>query len=570
MNPLVTLFCFFYFSHIPKATCFLPVDVLMEKTTLIFSIDKGSKLISTFPSFDLNNNSNQDTATLQKQSDLFFLQSTLDSMLIKARKSWKNNQYKEAIAQAKKAHTIAVKLNEPLEQANALRLLGLIYSEMGLFEKSSEYYFQGLRLYEKSKNKKGVILSLNNIANGFADLQNKEKAIEFYNKSLKIAEVSGDSLSMSIVLHNLGFLHIENNEYKQAEKELRQSIKLNVPLNRELQTGMSYMALGDIYAFRKNDTETERLYKRAYGIFEKEDSKIHLARINLTYSNYYLEIDDYQRSLDYAKKSYAIGENLNLETIKIPASEQLYKIYKDQKDTIQAYKYGLLYYQIKDSLERNQDYSKILLLEQAYDFERKEQDDKIIQQKREFQLYIVIGIGVVIVLLIVVFFHNRHKIKQKNNELEKQKLSAELELKKKELTLNVMSFMRSKVIEEEVIDRLLEIHKSLVISEAKFALKKIINELKRSHNNNIWKEFEVRFREVHLSFYEALSIKYPNLTPSELKLAAFIRLNLSTKDISELTGKRVSSLEVARSRLRKKLGIDNSQINLVGFLTKIR
>ena len=560
MNPLVILFCLLF---IPRIAFLFSADAFREFGKPIFSLNKVSNFFPTTISFDLN------TSNLQEKRDSTSSQRALDSSLSRARKSWKNNDYKNAINQAKTAQMIAVKLKEDIKQADALRILGLIYSEIGLFEKSSEYYFQGLQLYEKSKNKKGIILSLNNIANSFADLQNKKKAIEFYNKSLKIAEASGDSLSMSMVLHNLGFLHIENNEYEQAEKDLRESIKLNVALNRELQTGMNYMALGDICAFQKNDSETERLYKKAYDIFEKEDSKIHLARINLTYSNYYLEKDDYQRSLDYAKKSYGIGENLNLETIKIPASEQLYKIYKDQKDTIQANKYGLLYYQIKDSLERNQDYSKILLLEQAYDFERREQEDKIVQQKREFQLYIVIGVGVVIVLLTIVFFHNRHKIKQKDNELEKQKLSAELELKKKELTLNVMSFMRSKVVEEEVIERLLEIHKSLVISEAKSALKKIVIEMKRSHKKNIWKEFEVRFKDVHLSFHESLSAKFPNLTPNELKLAAFIRLNLSTKDISELTGKRVSTIEVARSRLRKKLGINNSQINLVSFLTKI-
>jgi hypothetical protein len=43
---------------------------------------------------------------------------------------------------------------------------------------------------------------------------------------------------------------------------------------------------------------------------------------------------------------------------------------------------------------------------------------------------------------------------------------------------------------------------------------------------------------------------------------------MSTKDISELTGQVPSSLETARYRLRKKLGISNTKENLITFLTK--
>ena len=62
---------------------------------------------------------------------------------------------------------------------------------------------------------------------------------------------------------------------------------------------------------------------------------------------------------------------------------------------------------------------------------------------------------------------------------------------------------------------------------------------------------------------------FPDLSPSEQRLCAFLRLNMSTKEISELTGQRISSLETARYRLRKKLGITNSHINLITFLNNI-
>ena len=92
--------------------------------------------------------------------------------------------------------------------------------------------------------------------------------------------------------------------------------------------------------------------------------------------------------------------------------------------------------------------------------------------------------------------------------------------------------------------------------------------LQKTPQDEIWEEFEVRFKQVYSTFYEKLRIDFPDLTPSELKLCALLRLNLSTKEICELSGQRPSSLDVARYRLRKKLGLSNSPVNLVTFLSK--
>jgi DNA-binding CsgD family transcriptional regulator len=62
---------------------------------------------------------------------------------------------------------------------------------------------------------------------------------------------------------------------------------------------------------------------------------------------------------------------------------------------------------------------------------------------------------------------------------------------------------------------------------------------------------------------------YPDLTPNEKKICAFLRLNMSTKDIAAITHQSVHSLNVARTRLRKKLGIDGTDENLVNFLNRL-
>ena len=61
--------------------------------------------------------------------------------------------------------------------------------------------------------------------------------------------------------------------------------------------------------------------------------------------------------------------------------------------------------------------------------------------------------------------------------------------------------------------------------------------------------------------------KYPDLTPNEKKICAFLRLNMSTKDICAITYQSVRSIDMARFRLRKKIGLDSDE-NLVSFLSQ--
>ncbi|WP_068599285.1 helix-turn-helix transcriptional regulator [Vaginella massiliensis] len=73
--------------------------------------------------------------------------------------------------------------------------------------------------------------------------------------------------------------------------------------------------------------------------------------------------------------------------------------------------------------------------------------------------------------------------------------------------------------------------------------------------------------ETDSDFYKRLLEKYPNLTKNELRLCAFLRLNFSSKEISAITQQSPHSIVVARSRLRKKIGLDESQ-SLTNFLVQ--
>jgi DNA-binding CsgD family transcriptional regulator len=83
-----------------------------------------------------------------------------------------------------------------------------------------------------------------------------------------------------------------------------------------------------------------------------------------------------------------------------------------------------------------------------------------------------------------------------------------------------------------------------------------------------WKVFEANFERAHEQFMKTLKDNYPDLTPSDLRLCAFLRMNLSSKEIAPLLGISVRGVENHRYRLRKRLNLD-ADSNLTEFMIKL-
>jgi TusA-related sulfurtransferase len=224
---------------------------------------------------------------------------------------------------------------------------------------------------------------------------------------------------------------------------------------------------------------------------------------------------------------------------------------------------------MKDSLDIEKSMTRLSQLELLYEFEKLNQERKLHQQRKDYTFIIIGTILLFLLILTIILLITRQRIKAKNTIIERKQLENELDMKNKELTSNVMSLMKKNEILSVIADKLMDIRNEAVKEETKSAIKRIAHELQKTTDDEIWDEFEIRFKQVHSEFYDKLIQKFPNLSPNEQRLCAFLRLNMTSKEISELTGQRTGTLEIARSRLRKKLGITNTQVNLVTFLSQI-
>lgn len=152
-------------------------------------------------------------------------------------------------------------------------------------------------------------------------------------------------------------------------------------------------------------------------------------------------------------------------------------------------------------------------------------------------------------------------------EQEKQLLEKELTEKGKELaSMALDAYSRQQVI-EQLRQSLHDGSRSKGLGPFIRTLSSRLQSLSSSDSNGdeFWSMFERNFDLIHEHFFRNLRLRYPQLTASDLRMCALMRLNLSTKDIARFQSMTVRGVETARYRLRKKLNVP-AGTNLTEFM----
>lgn len=153
--------------------------------------------------------------------------------------------------------------------------------------------------------------------------------------------------------------------------------------------------------------------------------------------------------------------------------------------------------------------------------------------------------------------------------VKNEKLEADINFKNSELASSAMHLVKKGELLTNIKSELSQLMKRLDNEKVVSEIKKIIKTL--SDDDNIdkeWENFAKHFDQVHSDFVMKLKEKHPAISGNELKLCAYLRMNLSTKEISQLMNISVRGVEISRYRLRKKLGI-TSEVSLFDYLIKL-
>ncbi|TVZ57843.1 regulatory LuxR family protein [Flavobacteriaceae bacterium MAR_2010_105] len=152
-------------------------------------------------------------------------------------------------------------------------------------------------------------------------------------------------------------------------------------------------------------------------------------------------------------------------------------------------------------------------------------------------------------------------------ELKNEALKNEVKLKSKQLANTAMALVKKN-------ETLMELKKELVEHKSGFdnyySYKKLLKNIDNSiGHQDEWEIFEYNFNQVHEEFFNLLKKQFPKLTHKDLKICAYIKMNLSTKEIAPLLNISIRGVETHRYRLKRKLNLDND-ISLGTYLRNFK
>ncbi|WP_111708221.1 tetratricopeptide repeat protein [Lutibacter citreus] len=430
-------------------------------------------------------------------------------------------------------------LTQKIETLNKLTSLYMVFEQ---HEKATNSYLEAIDIVQKHNPtqiiKDNLLGKIYNIG-AWIEIKstfNFEKAEELALKSIEYLKKSGiDESTFHYSQIQLAHIYIKKNEPDKA-KSILFKLKSIYPLPLKRPHTLLYQRLGQYYELKKN-----------------RDSAI-----------YY-----------YHKSLAAINKFENQPDKKLQISKNLSKIYEAKGDHKLAYKYLLLASKLNDQVfSGNKSQNKELFeIKNKYEVQLKENNEKLKSQQikllkgeKEFWRLKLFSITVVLSSLfgfVIFYFNRKTKLKLLNQQIvnEKQQLEIQkqdeiLELKNKELLSSALQLLERDTLQEDIKKQL---NKLIVKGDNIEIIKDVKNSLNISTKGK-WIEFQSHFTKVNDSFYSSLKANYPLLTPTDLKMCAFIKLGFSSKDMAQIMGISVEGINTSRSRLRKKMDLSRKTI----------
>jgi tetratricopeptide (TPR) repeat protein/DNA-binding CsgD family transcriptional regulator len=433
-------------------------------------------------------------------------------------------------------------------------LIPHLYNNMGLLYKQIEDYDDALTNFEKAYNlflesddDANSVYPLYNIALVQSILGKSDEAINGYLNLTSYHLKTENWVSLASIYNSISQIYLKNEDYVRAREYLNMALSAMKNKSDKFNSGPSsfykasiYSNAAELYAVNNDYTEAKVYAHKAINIATSNSYKLDLYKS----AKILAEIYDVEKNID---------SSLFYHKLYIDYSEQ----YQDEYDVKQLTK-----------LKMQNEFDEILRqneIERIY--------NEVEYKNRELKYIAMTVVALLSAIILVLLFVNQKnknaklKLKEENLLLEKRKLNQDLEYKKKELVSNLMYLMEKNEFITSISKKLIEL-KPDAKKDNKELIQHIINEIRQNSSTKMWEEFELRFKEVHTRFYNELHKAHPDLTPNEVKICAFLRLNMSTKEISAITHQSVKSINMARFRLRKKLQIDRDE-NLIAYLNSL-
>ena len=488
------------------------------------------------------------------------------------------------------------------------------YSETTLhrYSEALSYRLRSARIYEALDNK--PCITRTNALLGRIYLRNGDyhNAFSHSTKALEDALQQNDITSVReayIVLEQVTFFY-----HNDADKAMEYNLLVSESFEGREQAHQTVRALNNRFNYDLPYDETIELTLRAEALCKEYEFKALLINIYLNASMQALEhnhIDDAKRYLDSAYPLlsnfkergyyYSASGFYNLITENTPQAIDdlklsiellghsdfnnknvhsyflLQDIYFNEGRYREAYEALMAFAETYTRQHNASNVVKLSMLindmELAQADERLKQHQRETQQKEEYNKLltrihtaVICFIAAIAILALLLW-----RMQRKNSRLNSAKAEQELRYKNEIIKIQQLQQYEEQNNMGKLSEELMHAVNIVDNREMRTTLRRIIHRLRKSHDtSDNWAEVEKTLASNNDNFFENLLKEYPNLTKNERKLCTLIHMNLSTKEIANITHQSIGSINVARSRLRHKFNLTDSDTSLIAFLDKFK
>ena len=427
---------------------------------------------------------------------------------------------------------VSTPINKDVRIADAKTHLAAIEHSIGNYEKAVAYNLEALEIYINQNDTYYQAAAEADLAKSYTALKQYKKAESALNRSIDKAKIANVPSTEASALAQMGTLYNLQAKPERAVDFLRKSISLAKEINSERRMAISQLALAESYRLlnRREDAlaELSSVFDYATG-----DGSGNLSILR----DAYLERSTVQQDMNQVRKS--LGD---------------YQKYKQLNDSI-------------FNIDRTRKLEELKII---YETEKKEaalalqeEEIKTLSEKAKVDqltkgLYAG-GTGAGILISGLLFFGFRQRIKKNRIAREKQEeiYRQEIEYKKKELASQTLHLVQKNTFIQELMDNLQNIKNDP--DRFKVEFRRIVMLLKKENaSDKDWEVFKSYFAEVHNDFDQKLKTLYPEISEKEIRLAAFLRMNLTTKEIAATLNVLPDSILKSKYRLKKKLGLSKT------------
>ncbi len=492
------------------------------------------------------------------------------------------SDYEEARTFADEALEIATELQSDSLQADALHRIGNIYRRQGYYQQATQYMFEAIKLAETLENPLLLAMAYEDLANVYDHDAEYDFAQEYYLKAKAIYEDLNDVGNIAGVIGNLGSMTYETGDYEGALAMHKESLRMLLEANHKRYIANTYNNIAVTYREMGKYDSTLHYIQKTLEMDIESGFKRGIAMDYEMMGTVNLLTGNYSQAKEDLLKGVKLAEQIGVISRQRSMYYRLFRADSSLGNYQQALNWLSKSYVLRDSIYSEEKGRAMNEMREQYETEKKEQEIDFLTQKSELEKTRNAAIGFsllsIIGLISLIWARQRTAQKKEFEILEKDKIIAEQELDaskteteylKKELTNYALHIAQKNEFLNQIKKEMAEVRSKVANQEALKHINQMGSKIYQNTSvNKEMEEFEAHVEQVCEGFFKRLDDKFPELTDQEKRLAALVRLNLSSKDIASIFSISPKSVDQGRYRLRKKLNLEGSS-NLTQYLNVV-